>query len=353
METMRELRSKSLRKVLPISILLIVGSVAIFFFYGCYKLPQVLAPKTLTDLPVEELENTFVQADIDYLYDYYMYSEQTRNNVSTGTITSMEYLIDCGDYYMGLRVPQSLVKDTRAMLKRCQQGDISSVFKVRGMVMPMEGTRLRYYKEALNYDEMPASQQEKFLLLYIDVDQVGGHNVNVVWALLAVSVALLAWGIVRLVKASGGGYQKALRRKLASMGDPTQMEERFDQFYQSREPVSGLRMDDEFFLVETGAKQELMRPWEVAWAYQCTTNHYRGVIKTGTSYALRLRLMNGKQRDISMGQSEVQAALQAMGQAMPGVVLGYSKEVEASYRQNRDAFRQRWEAAHPGCTARS
>ena len=179
-ETMRELRSKSLRKVLPISILLIVGSVAIFFFYGCYKLPQVLAPKTLTDLPVEELENTFVQADIDYLYDYYMYSEQTRNNVSTGTITSMEYLIDCGDYYMGLRVPQSLVKDTRAMLKRCQQGDISSVFKVRGMVMPMEGTRLRYYKEALNYDEMPASQQEKFLLLYIDVDQVGGHNVNVV-----------------------------------------------------------------------------------------------------------------------------------------------------------------------------
>lgn len=353
METMQELKNKSLRKVLPVSVLLIVGSLAFFFFYGCYKLPQTIAPKNLTEVPVDELEGTVVQADIDYLYDYYMYSEQTRNNVPTGTITSIEYLIDCGDYYMGLRVPQNLVKDTKAMLKRCQQGDLSSVFKVRGMVMPMDGTRLRYYKEALNYDDMPAAQQEKFLLLYIDTDQIGGHNITMVWVVAAACLALLVWGIVRLVKAAGGSYQKTLRRRLAAMGDPTQMEERFDQFYQSREPVSGLRMDDEFFLIENGAKQELMRPWEVAWAYQCTTNHYRGIIKTGTSYALRLRLMNGKQRDISMGQAEVQAALQAMGQAMPGVVLGYSKEVEASYRQNREAFRQRWEAARPGCTARS
>lgn len=353
METMRELKNKSLHKVLPVSALLIIGGLAIFFLYGCYKLPQTFAPKTLTDLPVDELEGSFVQADIDYLYDYYMYSEQTRNNVSTGTITSMEYLIDCGEYYMGLRVPQGLVKDTREMLKRCQQGDMSSVFKVRGMVMPMDGTRLRYYKEALNYDNMPPAQQEKFLLLYIDADQIGGHDIKIVWTLFVVSLVLLVWGIVRLAKAAGGGYQKPLRRKLASMGDPTQMEERFEQFYQAREPVAGLRMDDEFLLIESGAKQELMRPWEVAWAYQCTTNHYRGFIKTGTSYALRLRLMNGKQRDIAMGEKNVQAALAAMGQAMPGVVLGYSKELEASYRQNREAFRQRWEAVRPGCTSRA
>lgn len=351
METMQELRRKSQKKVLPISLLLIAGGIVLFVVFGCWRLPGTFAPKNLTDLPVDRLEGRFVQADIDWLYGEYMYTQETKNGVKT--VISAEYLVDCGDSYIGLKVPRGLVKDARAMYKENQYGNDSIVFHVQGTVSALEGTPLRYYKELVDYDKMSAFMQDKYLLLYIDVDKVSGHDIAMVWFFAAVSLVLAAWGVFCIARASGGSYQKGLRRRLAGMGELTQMEERFDQFYQSREPVSGLRMDDEFFLVETGVRQELFRPWEIAWAYQCTTRHYRGVIPTGTSYTLRLRLMNGKQRDIAMSQSEVQNALQAMGQAMPGVVLGYSKELEMSYKQNRDAFRQRWESAKPGCTSRS
>ena len=353
METMQELKRRSQKKVLPISLLLIAGGIAIFIIFGCWQLPKTFAPKNLTDVPLDQLEGTFVQADIDWLYGDYMYTEETRNNVPTGTITGIEYLIDCGDSYMGLKVPRSLVKDTRAMMKENQKGNGGMIFHVQGMVSAMEGTQLRYYKEAIDYDSMSGFMQDKYLMLYIDVDQINGHSISMLWFLAALSLVLVIWGAVCILRAASGSYQKPLRRRLAAMGDLSQMEERFDQFYQSRDAVSGLRMDDEFFLIETGAKQELMRPWEIAWAYQCTTRHYRGVIPTGTSYTLRLRLMNGKQRDIAMSQNEVQNAMQAMGQTLPAIVLGYSKELEMSYKQNRDAFRQRWEAAKPGCTSRS
>lgn len=354
METMQTLKQRSLKKALPISLLLIAGGIALFIIFKCYGLPGTLAPKQLTEVPVEELENTFVEVEVDYLYDYYMYTEEHREGSTAKTITDMYYLIDCGrDHYMGLHVPRALVKDTREMLKQNQSGNYNMLFTVQGTVLPMEGTQLKYYKEALDYDSMSGVQKDQFLLLYIDVDSVHGTNITTCWVMLAVSLALIVWGAVRLVRAMTGAYQKPLRRKLASMGDPEQMEERFDQFYQSREPVSGLRMDEEFFLYESGPKPTLLRPWEVAWAYQCTTNHYRGFIKTGTSYALRLRLMNGKQVDITMPERDVQAALEAMASAMPGVVLGYSKETESTYRGNREAFRQRWEAARPGCTSRA
>lgn len=353
-ETMQTLKQRSLKKALPISLLMIAGGIALFIIFKCYGLPATLAPKQLTDVPVEELENTFVQAEIDYLYDYYMYTETRREGTLATNITDMYYLIDCGrEHYMGLHAPSSLVKDTREMLKANQNGDYSMVFSVRGTVRPMEGDQLKFYKQALDYDSMSGVQQDQFLLLYIDVDSVYDTNITTCWVMCVVSLALVIWGAVRLIRAQTGAYQKPLRRKLASMGDPVQMEERFDQFYQSREPVSGLRMDDEFFLYESGPKTTLLRPWEVAWAYQCTTNHYRGLIKTGTSYALRLRLMNGKQVDVSMSEQEVQRALEAMSTAMPGVVLGYSKETEATYRGNREAFRQRWESVNPGCTSRS
>lgn len=353
-ETMQTLKQRSIKKALPISLLLIVGGIALLILFKCYGLPATLAPKQLTEVPVEELENTFVEARIDYLYDWYMNTEERREGSTASTITDMYYLIDCGpDHCMGLHVPRTLVQDTREMLKQNQNGNYNMVFSVRGTVLPMEGTQLQYYKDALGYDQMSGMQKDRFLLLYIDVDSVYGTNITTSWVMLVVSLALIVWGAVRLARALSGAYQKPLRRKLASMGEPQQMEERFDQFYQSREPVSGLRMDEEFFLYENGPKPTLLRPWEVAWAYQCTTNHYRGVIPTGKSYALRLRLMNGKQVDLSMSEQQVQSALEAMHDTMPGVVLGYSKETEAVYKSNREAFRQRWESVNPGCTSRS
>ena len=111
-------------------------------------------------------------------------------------------------------------------------------------------------------------------------------------------------------------------------------------------------MNGEYVFFQEGPNSILLRPWEVAWAYQSTTQHRTNGIPSGKTYAAVLRTMDGKQYTLGMSESQVQTLLGAMETALPGTVLGYSDELAGLYRNNRAFFSQRWEEKAPGCTAR-
>ena len=129
------------------------------------------------------------------------------------------------------------------------------------------------------------------------------------------------------------------------------MLEKLQLFYENTSPVCGVRMGSDYVLFQSGPASVLLRPWELAWAYQSTTQHRTNGIPSGKTYATILRTMDGKQYTLSMNKNQVQELLDAMHTTLPGTVLGYTKELESLYKNDRSAFAARWEEACPGCTA--
>lgn len=355
METLQELKRQSVKKVLPGALLLIVAAVVLFVVFGCQDLFKTLAPKPLESLEPDQLKGSYVKMEVEYIYGSYAYTEQTRDGRSTGRITSADYLVDYGSQrYIGILLPEDMVAPANQLMEECNAGRRPSLsLSVQGLVLPMEGERLSFYKEAVGYDSMTPAEQALFVPYYIAVDRLSRGTVVSTWALLVGCLALLAWGCWFIVKANRGGYQAKLRKKLAAMGEPERMQEELDRFCQSTEPLNGLRMGQEMVMFQLGAETVLLRPWEVAWAYQCTTQHRTNGIPTGKTYALRMRTMDGRQYDLAMKEEKVQQTLEAMNHDMPGTVLGYSKDLEELYKKDREAFQRRWEQARPGCTARA
>jgi len=162
-----------------------------------------------------------------------------------------------------------------------------------------------------------------------------------------VAVLLLGLGIWPVIKALTGGFQKQVRAKLSESGDLEVEAEKAERFYESAPETSGVKMDRNYVFFQNGAESILLRPWDVAWAYQSTTQHRTNGIPTGKTYAAILRTMDGKQYTLGMAEAAVQTLLETMSTALPGVVLGYDDELEKLYKSDRAAFRRRWEDKMP------
>ena len=55
--------------------------------------------------------------------------------------------------------------------------------------------------------------------------------------------------------------------------------------------------------------------------------------------------MDGTRMNVSMPEKTVHEVLEAMQNALPATVFGYSQETESLYRTSRDVFAARWEQA--------
>ena len=356
MDWLNQLKRESLRKVILRVVLLLALGTAFFVLFGCHKLLGTLSPKTLADLTPETMEGAYVEDDIYFLYTPYVEVEQYRDNVRTGTV-GMQYLTDFDEiYYMGLYVHKDSLQEAEALMDASEdfmEGNLAAeqmpVMHVKGTVRLMEEDDQRYYFDLAEGD---AELEAVMLPYYLDVGRVGKQTFVTVAVFAAVALICVVLAIFPLVKALTGGYQKQLRRKLSESGDMEAAAERAERFYEAAEPVCGVRMNGEYVFFQEGPNSILLRPWEVAWAYQSTTQHRTNGIPSGKTYAAVLRTMDGKQYTLGMSESQVQTLLGAMETALPGTVLGYSDELAGLYKNNRDFFSQRWEEKAPGCTAR-
>lgn len=356
MQWIKSLRKTSLRSVWLRSIVFVALGVALIIIFDCLTLFQMLSPKTLAELDPEHMEGAYVEDDIYYFYTPYLEEEQYRNNVATGRITGRQYIIDFDEtYYMGLFVHSRDLDEAETMMDACEaymNGEISfdqvPVMRVRGTITAMDSQEEGFYLDAAGGD----SQVESIMLpYYIDHNRIGGNTFILTGLIAAAAVVLIVLGIAAPVKALTGGYQKKLLAKLRDMGDPELMAEKLELFYESTEPVSGVRLSREFVFFQSGPHSILLRPHDLAWAYQSTTQHRTNGIKTGKTYAAILRTMDGAQYTLGMTEDKVQKLLEAIHNTLPGVVLGYSKEIEQAYRKNRELFARRWDEAAAAAAA--
>lgn len=347
MEWLNQLKIKSVKKSIPGLVLFAGIAVALVIFTQSWRVLGILSPKTLTGLTPETMDGAFVEDDIPFIYGSYMEIESYRDNRKIGT-AGMQYLVDFDEvYYMGLYVHSGRLDEAEEMAEFCDElwsmdsipdMDELPVFHVRGMIRAMDADDLSYYRDATRR----LDDEELFLPYYLEVDYVHGIPVWGCFAILAGALFLLWLGIWPMVKALRGGFQKQVRAKLEERGSLEGEAERAAQFYSNTPEVSGVRMNGEYVFFQNGAESILLRPWDVAWAYQTTTQHRTNGIPSGKTYAAILRTMDGKTYTLGMKEEKVKKLLEAMADTLPGTVVGYSKELEKLYKENRDAFRQRW-----------
>ena len=351
MEWLKELKMVSVKKSIPGLVLFALAAAALLFFTGCYGALGTLSPKTFDQLTPENLNGAFVDDDIYFIYDYYVEEIRTQSGRPDKRV-SRQYIIDFDDeaYYMGLYTHTGPMADADEMMRACQKaldGELDPadlpVYHVRGTIRAMTEEDLGYYREYTDGLDM----DEYFLPYYLEAEYVNGFPIVFSWILLAAAVFLLGLGVWPVIKAFTGGFQKQVRAKLSESGSLEAEAERAERFYDSAPETCGVRMDRNFAFFQNGAESILLRPWDVAWAYQSTTQHRTNGIPTGKTYAAVLRTMDGKQYTLGMKETEVQTLLETMASTLPGVVLGYDKELERLYKENRNAFRQRWEEKMP------
>ncbi len=354
MDWLARLKKESVKKLLPISLILIALGIAMFILSGAYRVFSLLTPKTLTELTPDTAEGAYVVDDVYFLYGEFIEEEQYKNDRPTGTITSRYYLTDFDEdtYFMGLRVYQEDLDDAEDMMDACDaymddELDASQVpiLHVRGTIRAMDDEERGYYYDAVDNDR---DMTDVMLPFYLDMGRVGGLNTPALVIVLVFVLFLVGIGAGTLIYAAAGGYQKQVRQMLQASGSFDLTAEKAAAFYDSTEPVSKVRMGKEFVCFNDGPRSVLLRPWDIAWAYQSTTTHRRGLIVTGKTHAVVLRLMDGKRYDVTMSEQEAQTLLSAMQTALPGVVLGYDKNIEQMYNRQRDFFAQRWQSCLNG-----
>ena len=351
MEWLNRLKMTSVKKSIPALLLFVAAAVVILLVSKCYGVFGMLTPKTFDQLTPDHLNGVFVDDDIDFIYDYYVEETQTKNGRYVG-IVGRQYIIDMDDeyYYMGLYAHQGALKDANEMMEACwdaADGELAPadlpVYHVRGLIREMTEEDLSYYREYTS----DLGMDDAFLPYYLEIDYINNVPIVLSVILLLVVFLLVGLGVWRIVKALTGGFQKQVRAKLSESGDLEVEAEKAERFYESAPETSGVKMDRNYVFFQNGAESILLRPWDVAWAYQSTTQHRRNGIPTGKTYAAILRTMDGKQYTLGMAEAAVQTLLETMSTALPGVVLGYDEELARLYKNNRNAFRQRWEEKMP------
>lgn len=303
------------------------------------------SPRYLYEVPEEELEGAYVTVEVPFLYGAYAYEEEYENNRPTGRTVSMEYMIDANEVsYCGMYVSGSNLKKAEALMEESEaymDGELTDIpqnsFTVTGVMKPMSGESLRFYKEALDYDAMTAEEQALFLTLYLDTE--AGVN----WGLLAFGVIALVIAVWVIVYAALGKYQKQLAEKANALsgGNPEYILEQVKAIRETTPVCKGVWIGTNLVYLEQGMRQYLYEKREICWAYpQTTRQKIYGLITIGKYHSLVLRTMDGKNFAFRMSEEKTREGVQTLGKLLPACVLGYSKELETIYNQNRGQFAQ-------------
>ena len=280
---LQELKMKSLKGHAASIIIALALAAGLLWGTGFGAFKAIGGPKPLDSLDVSELKGQYVEAEVYLIYDWYAYTERTNTSTNRSTVTEKEYIIPVGDAeYMGLAVDagyistaDDLLDASYELLTGASQTPGES-FTVRGTILPLSGESLDFYHQVVGYDDWTAEEQ--------------------------------------------------------------QLLDQLERFYQSTEPVNGVRTG-RWLMFETGGKTTVLDAENVAWAYMRTVQHRTNGIPTGKTHGLVVRTRDKKMYEISMKKQDmVYETLDAVQRAMPHVVVGYTARLEQIYNTRLEDF---------------
>lgn len=348
---LRKLLRERLRRAVAPALALWGAAAALFFFAGGAAAFRAFRPVPLDTLPTAALDGAYVSYDIPYLYARYEREVEYRAGRPTGAVTGGGYVFDVqrgGDDYrfLGILVRGEDNTAAKALAVRSRETGTPAPLHVEGTLLAMdENDAARYYAAVISVAEAFAADGrmdaaeicEHALAYYINVGRVGDRPTEWCFAALALSFGFLLLGALPLALA--GRALRPLREQIEKGG--AALDERLCRFYEETPPIGGVRLGTDFVLLTGRGVPVLLRPWEVAWAYE----------GGGRRPCCIFRTMGGTAYEQDMRPEELQALLVEMEFSLPGAILGYSEEFERLYGERRDLFAARWARARSAAGA--
>lgn len=342
----QKLKMESFKKVALTCLVLLALGIGLLVLSDFAIIDYLKGPTPIEDVALEDLPGTYVEMEVDFIYDYYAQTVITKNGLETGEIDSQEYIIPIGEQeFMGLYVGKSDISDADDIMQVTQ--DILSELAdepeysmtVRGTVVEMDAQRLSFYHQSAGIDELDDSVKELFLPYVLQSGFVGPNELAMMWFYTGASALSLGLFLFMIVRVMTGNYQKSIRRFCKASGDEESVKEKVSNFFESNEPMYGIRANSSYVMFSNGPASHVVSASDVVWVYQKTTSHRVNLIPTYKSYALAICMRDGKTYEATCGsKNKTEAALQYLMAALPKAVVGYSAELESLYNSDRARF---------------
>ncbi len=341
---LKDLKKKSLRKnltkiliALALAVGLIVGT-----DFGAFR--AIGGPKDLFSLRADELEGKYVTAEINYIHDWYAYTETTNSSTNRSTVTEKEYIILTEDAVLGVAVPSSMVSDADKVLRDSDDyyyGELSELTRsitVTGTIRRMDAETLDYYHQVLGYNGMSNAERAMCQPLVLKANCLGRTPEGLTWLMTLLAAGALIYVVWILIAVFSGLYQRSIKAYCKNSEAPEAVMEELEQFYQDTTPVSGVRVG-KWILFESKGQDILLDTNNAVWAYMHTVNHPTNGIPTGKTFGVILRTRDRKKYEISMkNEAAAREVLDTIARDMPRTVLGYTPKMERFFNQRFQDF---------------
>lgn len=300
----------------------------------------------MEDIPIEELENRYVKAEVCYVLDWY-----ARTDYSDGSVAEKEYIIPVGDQeYMGLVMPGTMLEQadwlqeaTKNYLEKGQE--IKFFLQVEGTVRPLEGESLFHFQNLLQYDQLSPQHQAQVCPLALYVGDVGAMPRNLtIFFSLAGAICIFVFAFF-LGTAIFGFYQRSVKK---FCDENPEMERALEEFCKQTPLMQDVRMNEEFLMLYQGPRTIMLDPAHIVWAYGRISWIFGKTFHGGEKRDLFICRDDGTKYCIRMKKEQVDWMMQALAHQYSNWIFGYSEQLEQLYRQDpafltehfRDTFGQ-------------
>lgn len=343
------LQKKSFKKVLTISVILILAGAVLMGFKAYDTFYGIAGYQDFTKLEPDEIKNQLV--DVELVENYGCYIEEYEENTDTHAVktTAYYYVIYTGapadidtDYkFMTIKVTPRYGKQMDNMTSNTYEGIPSSPIEFSGKIKKLDSKEYKYFVEFWEENGFSEEEIEEMTLpYYIDMVDKTGNNV-ISFVIFGAGLVLLVWGIIRILRAANGSYLKKLRADITNAGySEGSIESDFNNataFCKNGD----IRLGRLFSYVELNSSvPRAIFNSKILWVYQNTTTHRTNGIKTGTTYSL-VYFVDGQKNPFNISvpnEATAQEILLKMNTMFPWIVTGYSEELKKLYNKERAQF---------------
>ncbi len=364
---LQSLKQKSLKSRIPILLILGVAAIALIVVVAPFLLGLITGPKAFDPYEVDDVTNLkgmYVEADLDTLVDYYAETVESQEYHKDKTV-AREYILPIYTedevYYVGVEVKADKIDDAEAVLNDTirmlddEDGSYEwdgSLLSVRGTFCEMDSETKGLYQDYLDYLELDAEDEARFLPLVLKDKNIGGLYASAMVPLGIALVVVLICFVYILVRALTGGYQKQIKAYISKSMDPEGTEHALDLFYEDT-PVEDkhLRMDRSWLLYDDNTQPFLLAGRDIAWAYQnLTRQKMYGIITVSKSYSVHICSVSEDRRDREhvipvRNEAAAQELLGKLNRLYPDAAYGYTPEIAREYNEDPAAFQRKVQAA--------
>jgi len=346
LDELKRLSLKKVRNRLIAGIILVVIILAVFGS-SFYKL--IKGPEDLFSLPVEKLQNSYTEGDIDVLIDVFAqyYSE---NDSGTENIIKDYYVVPIGEKeYFALEVKpddfgiaKKIYDETYEYIIGAKE-ELTTSMKVTGTISRMNDELYDYYMDWFESSgllaDISAENMKDIALPYVlRTDYIGHFEYTFVYVVLAAVCIIFLYAVIILIKGLTGGYLSSVKKYIKS-NEGLINTEKIESDYEHAPQVENIRIGEEWFYFFQGAKARIIKNTDIIWAYLEEITHRTNGIKTGVTKSLIIYTRDKKKHTVAMkSSSNVNTILSAFSNTQPHMVIGFNEDLKKCFQKDFDTF---------------